>query len=181
MYHPLLLVFDGESDQLVAAVLRPRATPTPARWRRGDRAQARGRKAQTEKWPSAWRWRRSTRRWASRCPPTSTSGAKRGRRLHYRARRPQSSTPPSDRRAPAGAGRARVGRGAGGREGQAGSGHPLPRAGSWDRSRRRVVYKTEAMEKGTNTRCLVVTSGQNDGPKELYDRYVIGGAKPRGG
>lgn len=43
-------------------------------------------------------------------------------------------------------------------------------AGSWDRSRR-VVYKAEAMEKGTNTR-FVVTSRRDDGPKELYDWYV---------
>jgi hypothetical protein len=43
-------------------------------------------------------------------------------------------------------------------------------AGSWDRPRR-VVYKAEAMEKGTNTR-FVVTSRREAGPKELYDRYV---------
>ncbi len=43
-------------------------------------------------------------------------------------------------------------------------------AGSWDRQRR-VVYKAEAMEKGANTR-FVVTSRRTGGPKELYDWYV---------
>lgn len=43
------------------------------------------------------------------------------------------------------------------------------RAGSWDRERR-VIYKAEAMEQGTNRR-FVVTS-KKDGPKELYDFYV---------
>lgn len=42
-------------------------------------------------------------------------------------------------------------------------------AGSWERERR-VVYKAEAMEQGTNTR-FVVTS-RSDGPKELYEWYV---------
>lgn len=42
-------------------------------------------------------------------------------------------------------------------------------AGSWDRQRR-VVYKAEAMEEGTNTR-FVLTS-RTDGPEELYDWYV---------
>jgi hypothetical protein len=44
------------------------------------------------------------------------------------------------------------------------------RAGSWDRPRR-VVYKAEAMEQGTNTR-FVVTSRHGDGPQGLYDWYV---------
>jgi hypothetical protein len=43
------------------------------------------------------------------------------------------------------------------------------RAGSWDKSRR-VVYKAEVLEKGTNTR-FVVTS-RPDEPKKLYDWYV---------
>ncbi len=43
------------------------------------------------------------------------------------------------------------------------------RAASWDRSRR-VVYKAEMLEKGTNTR-FVVTSRPDD-PKKLYDWYV---------
>jgi hypothetical protein len=42
-------------------------------------------------------------------------------------------------------------------------------AGSWQR-KRRVVYKAEAMEQGTNTR-FVVTS-RTEEPKELYECYV---------
>ncbi len=43
------------------------------------------------------------------------------------------------------------------------------RAGSWERERR-VVYKVEVMQEGTNTR-FVVTSKSED-PQELYDWYV---------
>ena len=43
------------------------------------------------------------------------------------------------------------------------------RAGSWDRDRR-VVYKAEVMRQGTNTRFVVTSKG--DEPKSLYDWYV---------
>ncbi len=43
------------------------------------------------------------------------------------------------------------------------------RAASWERERR-VVYKAEVMEQGTNTRFLVTT--RDDGPKDLYEFYV---------
>ncbi len=43
-------------------------------------------------------------------------------------------------------------------------------AGSWGRPRR-VVYKAEVSEKGTNTR-FVVTSRTDDEPERLYDWYV---------
>ncbi len=43
-------------------------------------------------------------------------------------------------------------------------------AESW-RSPRRVVYKVEVLEKGTNTR-FVVTSKRKEEPKGLYDWYV---------
>ena len=39
-------------------------------------------------------------------------------------------------------------------------------ARSWERERR-VVYKAEAMERGTNTRFVVAT--RTDEPKELYE------------
>lgn len=42
-------------------------------------------------------------------------------------------------------------------------------AGSWERSRR-VVYKAEAMEQGTNRRFVVTT--RNDAPKDLYEFYA---------
>jgi Transposase DDE domain group 1 len=47
------------------------------------------------------------------------------------------------------------------------------RAASWERERR-VIYKAEVMEQGTNTRFLVST--RNDGPKDLYEFYVKRGA-----
>ena len=43
------------------------------------------------------------------------------------------------------------------------------RAGSWEHARR-VIYKAEVMEQGTNTRFLVST--RTDGPKDLYEFYV---------
>ena len=43
------------------------------------------------------------------------------------------------------------------------------RAGTWEGARR-VIYKAEVLEKGTNTR-FVVTS-RSDEPKQLYDWYV---------
>ncbi len=45
----------------------------------------------------------------------------------------------------------------------------LYEAGSWEKGRR-VVYKAEAMEKGTNTRFVVTT--RNDEPKALYEFYA---------
>jgi len=42
-------------------------------------------------------------------------------------------------------------------------------AGSWERERR-VIYKAEAMEKGTNRRFVVTT--RRDAPKELYEFYA---------
>jgi hypothetical protein len=42
-------------------------------------------------------------------------------------------------------------------------------AASWER-RRRVLYKAEAMKKGTNTRFVVTT--RNDDPKALYEFYA---------
>ena len=44
------------------------------------------------------------------------------------------------------------------------------RAGSWEHARR-VVYKAEAMEQGTNTRFLVSTRNDLE-PKDLYEFYV---------
>ncbi|MBA2713758.1 MAG: IS1380 family transposase [Rubrobacteraceae bacterium] len=46
------------------------------------------------------------------------------------------------------------------------------RAGSWERQRR-IVYKAEAMEKGTNTRFVVTT--RTDEPKDLYEFYAARG------
>jgi hypothetical protein len=45
----------------------------------------------------------------------------------------------------------------------------LYQAGSWEHERR-VIYKVQAMEKGTNTRFLVST--RKDDPKALYGSYA---------
>jgi Transposase DDE domain group 1 len=45
----------------------------------------------------------------------------------------------------------------------------LYRAGSWEK-KRRVVYKAEAMEQGTNTRFVLTT--RTDSPKDLYEFYA---------
>jgi hypothetical protein len=42
-------------------------------------------------------------------------------------------------------------------------------AGTWEHSRR-VIYKAEVLQKGTNTRFVV--SSRSDAPEELYDWYV---------
>ncbi len=44
------------------------------------------------------------------------------------------------------------------------------RAGSWEVRERRVVYKAEVMEEGTNTRFLV--TNKSDRPEELYNHYT---------
>ncbi len=51
-------------------------------------------------------------------------------------------------------------------------------AGSWGKERR-VVYKAEVLEKGTNTRFVV--TNRPEAPRELYDRATSSGAKPRTG
>ena len=48
-------------------------------------------------------------------------------------------------------------------------GEGLYQAGSWEHSRR-VIYKAEAMEQGTNTRFVVTTRSAD--PKELYEFYA---------
>jgi hypothetical protein len=48
-------------------------------------------------------------------------------------------------------------------------GEDLYGAASWQK-KRRVVYKAEAMEQGTNRRFVVST--RHDAPKELYEFYA---------
>ncbi len=48
----------------------------------------------------------------------------------------------------------------------------LYRAGSWEKARR-VIYKAEVMEQGTNRRFVVTT--RNDAPKDLYEFYASRG------
>ena len=160
MYHPLL-IFDGETDQLVSAVLRP-----------GNSHAGRGAVAVLkrvagrlrEAWPEVEVEIRADAgfalpavyEWCEKEGVGYTIGLVPNPRLDAiaeplldRAERE------SDERA--------------GEKVRLVADAPY-QAGSWDRPRR-VVYKAEAMERGANTR-FVVTSSRSDGPKELYDWYV---------
>lgn len=158
MYHPLL-VFDGETGQLVPAVLRP----GNAHASRGvvailKRIAARLRRA----WPGLKLEIRADAgfavpalyEWCEKEGVDYTVGLVTNSRLEAMAH-------PLLKRA-------RERYGTEGKKVRLLS-EGFYRAGSWDRERR-VVYKAEAMEQGTNRR-FVVTS-KKGGPKELYDWYV---------
>lgn len=160
MYHPLL-VFDGEAGQLVTAVLRP----GNAHAGRGavavlKRAVAKLREA----WPGAEIEIRADAgfalpavyEWCEEEGIGYTVGLISNPRLEALAE-------PLLERAE--------------RESEALGGEKVRlvpeapyRAGSWDRQRR-VIYKAEVLEKGTNTR-FVVTSKKKEEPEKLYDWYV---------
>jgi hypothetical protein len=160
MYHPLL-VFDGETDQLVTAVLRPGNSHA------GGGAVAVLRRVVgrlREEWPAVAVEIRadagfalpSVYEWCEQEGVGYTIGLIPNPRLEAIAE-------PLLERAE--------------RESQAREGEKVRlvadapyRADSWDRHRR-VVYKAEAMEKGTNTR-FVVTSRRHGEPEGLYDWYV---------
>jgi hypothetical protein len=159
-YHPLL-VFDGETDQLVTAVLRPGSAHA------GHGAVAvlrRVVKRLREEWPGVAIEARADAGFAlpgvyEHCEAEGigcTIGLVPDPRLEAVAQ-------PLLERA--------------GRESDERGGEKVRlvsdaayQAGTWGRSRR-AVYKAEAMEKGTNTR-FVVTSRRDEEPKELYDWYV---------
>lgn len=158
MYHPLL-VFDGESGQLVTAVLRPGNThASRSAVAVLKRVVARLRRA----WPSVRIEIRadagfavpSVYEWCEKEGVDYTIGLVTNSRLEAMAE------PLLER--------ARERYGTEGRKVRLLS-EGSYRAGSWDRERR-VIYKAEAMEQGTNRR-FVVTS-KKDGPKALYDWYV---------
>jgi DDE family transposase len=158
MYHPLL-VFDGESGQLVTAVLRPGNThASRSAVAILKRVVARLRRA----WPSVRIEIRadagfalpSVYEWCEKEGVDYTIGLITNSRLEAMA-------DPLLERA---------------RERYRTEGCKVRllsegsyRAGSWDRERR-VIYKAEAMEQGTNRRFVVTSKKQR--PKELYDWYV---------
>lgn len=158
MYHPLL-VFDGESGQLITAVLRPGNThASRSAVAILKRVVARLRRA----WPSVRIEIRadagfavpSVYEWCEKEGVDYTIGLITNSRLEAMA-------DPLLERA---------------RERYRTEGCKVRllsegsyRAGSWDRERR-VIYKAEAMEQGTNRRFVVTSKKQR--PKELYDWYV---------
>ncbi len=171
MYHPLL-VFDGETGQLVTAVLRP---GNPHAGHGAVAVLRRVAEKLREEWPGV-AIERSAPTPGSRCPPSTGGVRKRG------SATPSASSPiPGSRpspRAPASAGRAGVRR-ARGREGAAGVGRRLP-GGHLGSLAQGGVPKAEAMEEGANTRFVVTSRREAEEPKELYDWYVDRG-RPRVG
>ncbi len=160
MYHPLL-VFDGATDQLVTAVLRP-----------GNSHAGRGAVAVLrrivgrlkEEWPQARIEIRadagfavpSVYEWCEQEGVDYTIGLVPNPRLE-RIAEPllERAERESDER--------------GGEKVRLVADAPYE-AGSWGRARR-VVYKAEATRKGTNTR-FVVTSRRGETPEALYGWYV---------
>jgi hypothetical protein len=159
MYHPLL-VFDGDTDQLITAVLRP-----------GNAHASRGVvavlkrlvRALRARWPDLAIELRADSGFAvpalyaycEREGIAYTIGLVPNPRLEAlaadllaEAQRQQVET---------GAEKVRL------------AGEAPYQAGSWDRERR-VVYKAEALAKGPNTRFVVTT--REDAPLALYDFYV---------
>jgi hypothetical protein len=160
MYHPLL-VFDGETDQLVTAVLRP-----------GNSHAGRGAVAVLgrivgrlkEEWPEAKIEIRADAgfavpalyEWCEREGVDYAIGLIPNPRLEAIAE-------PLLERARQECGER------GGEKARLVADAPYE-AGSWGQARR-VVYKAEATEKGTNTR-FVVTNRRGESPEGLYDWYV---------
>jgi hypothetical protein len=161
MYHPLL-VFDGATDQLVTALLRP-----------GNSHAGRGAVAVLrrivgrlkEEWPEAKVEVRADAgfavpavyEWCEREGVGYTIGLVPNPRL-------EAIAAPLLERAERESGEQE-----GGEKVRLVADAPYE-ATSWGRARR-VVYKAEATHKGTNTR-FVVTSRRGDAPKDLYDWYV---------
>lgn len=158
MYHPLL-IFDGQTDQLITAILRP-----------GNAHASRG-------VISVLRVlvRRLRARWPNLCIEIrADSGCAVPRLYRFCERRGLTFTIgliPNNRLkalaapllAQAQAQRAQSG------EKVRLVGETVYQAGSWDQARR-VVYKAETLDKGPNTRFVVTT--RPDPPEALYDWYV---------
>lgn len=159
MYHPLLVV-DGETDQLITAVLRPgNAHPSHGALAILKRIVERLR----QQWPDVQIELRADAGFAipeiyTYCEAeriTYTIGLIPNARLEALAE-PLLAQAVLESEAQGGS-KVRL------------AGEAVYQAGSWERSRR-VVYKAEVLPKGTNTR-FVVTS-RVDEPLALYDWYV---------
>jgi Transposase DDE domain group 1 len=165
MYHPLL-IFDGQTDQLITALLRP----GNAHASRGVRSVLRVLVPLLRaRWPGVTIEIRSDSGCAvpsiydfcERAEVTYTIGLIPNRRLEAVAA--PLLVQAKDQQAATGQ-RARL------------VAETPYQAGTWDQARR-VVYKAEALDKGPNTR-FVVTS-RTDPPEALYDWYVERG-EPEG-
>jgi len=166
MYHPLL-VFDGETDQLLAAVLRP-----------GNAHASQGTVAVLERlvpalrgrWPGVAIELRADSGFAvpalyEYCEAAGlgyTIGLVPNPRLAVLAAPLLAEA--ERRQADTGAEKVRL------------AGEAPYQAGSWPRARR-VVFKAEALSKGPNTRFVV--TNRADEPEDLYDWYVDRG-EPEG-
>jgi hypothetical protein len=159
MYHPLL-VFDGDTDQLIAAVLRP-----------GNAHAGRGVVAVLKRLVRALR-----ARWPGvRIELRADSGFAGPALYEYCERAGVAYTiglVPNPRLEGAAAPLLAAAQAESARQGGAKvrlAGEAAYRAASWPRERR-VVYKAEVLERGPNTRFVVTTRG--DPPLALYDWYV---------
>ena len=160
MYHPLL-VFDGDTDQLITAVLRP----GNAHGSRGAVAVLKRLvRALRARWPGVPIELRADSglavpalyEYCERQGIAYTIGLVPNGRLAMLAAPLLAEA--QRRRAETDAEKVRL------------AGEALYQAGSWERARR-VVYKAEALAKGPNTR-FVVTSQTGDDPLARYDFYV---------
>ena len=159
MYHPLL-VFDGETDQLITAVLRP-----------GDAHGSRGAVAILKRlvrhlrtwWPGVQIEVRADSGFAvpALYDYCDAEGIDYTIGLIPNARLEREAAPllaeAQHQQAASGATKVRL------------AGETTYQAGSWDRARR-VVYKAEALAEGPNTRFVVTT--RTEPPLALYDFYV---------
>jgi hypothetical protein len=159
MYHPLL-VFDGDTDQLIAAVLRP----GNAHGSHGVVAiLTRLVAAVRARWPQVRIELRADSGFAvpalyeycEQARITYTIGLVPNARLEALAAPLLAEA--QRQRAETGADKVRL------------AGAAAYQADSWPRSRR-VVFKAEALAKGPNTRFVVTT--RTDAPLAVYDRYV---------
>lgn len=158
MYHPLL-IFDGQTDQLIVALLRPGTAHASRGVRSVLRVLVRAMRA---RWPGVTLEIRADSGCAvpalymfcEQEQVTYTIGLIPNSRLETIAA-PLLATAQAQRTATGE--KVRL------------MGETLYQAGTWDRARR-VVYKAETLDKGPNTRFVVTT--RSDLPEALYEWYV---------
>jgi hypothetical protein len=162
MYHPLL-VFDGDTDQLITALLRPGNAHASRGVISVLRVLARALRA---RWPGVAIEIRAD----SGCAiPTIYTFCEREQITYTIGLIPNARL---ERLAAPLLAQAQAQRAATGEKVRLVAGTPY-QAGTWDHPRR-VVYKAETLDEGPNTRFVVTT--RTDAPEPLYDFYVDRGA-----